>query len=219
MAGNRHLRALTLGSYMVSMERVDRHTRVVLWLKIALPLVALGILSTLFFVAETLDPEAAIPYAEVDVERILRDQGMTRPTFGGVTGDGVEIALSATSVRPAADRRARLIGQDVTAGLDIPDRGHITIESPEGVIDTQSGLAVLQGGAILESSTGFRVETESIVTSFTQVTAVAEEEVRATGPAGRLTAGALELRQLNGDRAGYHLVFKNGVELVYEPKP
>mgnify|MGYP001820929721 CR=1 FL=1 len=204
---------------MAAMDRVDKYSRMVLWLKVGLPLVALGILSTLFFVAETLDPEAAIPYAEIDVERILREQGMTRPTFGGVTSQGVEISLSAASVRPGQDQRSRLTGETLVADLTIPDRGEILIRSPEGVIDAESGLAILRGGAFLESSTGYRVETEEIVTSYAEATLQADQEVRATGPAGTLTAGSLELRQQQGETAVYLLVFKNGVRLIYEPKP
>jgi len=197
------------------MDRADRYSRLVLWLKVALPLVALGILSTLFFVAETLDPEAAIPYAEVDVERIMREQGMTKPAFGGVTSDGVEIALTASAVRPGAENASRLNGSNIATELDLAERGVISITSPEGTIDTGSGLAVLAGGALLESSTGYRVETESIVTSYTQATALAENEIRAFGPIGTLTAGSMELRQKEGEVGGYLLVFRNGVELVY----
>lgn len=203
---------------MAGMNRADRYSRLVLWLKIALPLVALGILSTLFFVAETLDPEAAIPYAEVDVERILQEQGMTRPTFGGVTGNGVQIALSAESVRPGQDRRTRLIGQSLNASIVIPARGEITITSPEGEIDADSGRAILQGGAVLESTSGYRVATEKIETSYQKATVIAESEVRATGPAGLVTAGAMELERHSEDPGGYVLVFKNGVRLVYEPQ-
>ena len=82
------------------MAVADRYSRLVFWLKVTLPLVALAILSTLFFVAETLDPEAAIPYASVDVERILKEQGVTKPTFGGVTEDGVAISMSACPCGP-----------------------------------------------------------------------------------------------------------------------
>ncbi|NNL35829.1 MAG: LPS export ABC transporter periplasmic protein LptC [Silicimonas sp.] len=201
------------------MDRADRHTRLVLWLKIALPLLALAILSTLFFVAETLDPDAAIPYAEVDVDRILREQGMTQPVFGGVTTDGVQIALSASAVRPVQDTDGQLIGTTLHAQLDLPDRGTITIQSPDGVIDTASGQAILQGGTVLQSSTGYTVETDRIVTSYAQATAETDSEVRATGPAGTLTAGRMSLARRPGDDAGYLLVFKDGVELIYEPQP
>ena len=219
MARDRHLRALTASAYMAVMDRADRYSRLVLWLKVALPLLALAILSTLFFVAETLDPEAAIPYADVDVEQALQDQGMTRPTFGGVTPEGVEIQLTALEVRPDPELRSRLNGHDLKADLKIPQQGTIAIRSPEGLVDADTGIAALRGGALLESSTGFTVATEQITASFKEATARADSEVRATGPVGMLTAGAMELMRQHDDNASYLLVFKNGVRLIYEPKP
>ncbi|MGB3251218.1 MAG: hypothetical protein WBB13_18855, partial [Tabrizicola sp.] len=73
------------------MARVDRHTRLVGWLKVALPLTALAILSTLFLVARRIDPEAALPYAEVDVEDLAREPRMTAPTYAGTTEDGAAL--------------------------------------------------------------------------------------------------------------------------------
>ena len=204
---------------MAGMDRAEKYSRLVLWLKVALPLAALAILSTLFFVAETLDPDAAIPYAKVDVERIIKEQGMTRPIFGGVTAEGVEIAVSAAHVRPGPDRRTLLSGATLDADLVFPGRGEIRIESPEGIIDADSGKAILQGGAFLESSTGYRIETESIVTSYREAMARADQEVRITGPAGDITAGSMELRRQTDDGSGYLLVFKEGVRLLYDPKP
>ena len=204
---------------MAVMDRADRYSRLVLWLKVTLPLLALAILSTLFFVAETLDPEAAIPYADVDVEQVLQDQGMSQPTFGGVTSEGVEIQLTALEVRPDPEVRSRLNGRSLKADLKIPDRGSIMIRSPDGSVDADTGVASLTGGALLQSSTGYRVETEAITASLKEATARADSEVKATGPVGRLTAGAMELMRQHDDNASYLLVFKNGVRLIYEPKP
>ena len=46
------------------MARLDLHSRLVTWAKVALPLAALAILSTLFLLADRIDPTAAIPYAD-----------------------------------------------------------------------------------------------------------------------------------------------------------
>jgi lipopolysaccharide export system protein LptC len=204
---------------MAAMDRAEKYSRLVRWLKVALPLAALAILSTLFFVAETLDPEGAIPYAEVDVERILKEQGMTRPTFGGVTNEGVEIELSASHVRPRTDRRTLLTGTALHADLVFPDRGEIRVGSPEGIIDGDTGQVILQGGAFLESSTGYTMTTESLVTSYREASAQTDQEVRITGPAGTIIAGSMELRRKTDDEAGYLLVFKEGVRLLYDPEP
>ncbi len=202
---------------MSHMATADTYSRVVLWLKVALPLAALAILSTLFFVAETLDPEAAIPYAEVDVERILREQGATAPNFGGVTADGVKIALSAAAIRPATDDRNRWTGTTLTASFDLPSGAVISLDSPEGIVDAAQRQAILQGGAILTSTTGYRVTTEQIVASFDEGTVVAEQGIVAEGPPGTITAGRMVLNRVDGDPPSHHLVFQDGVRLVYQP--
>lgn len=199
------------------MAAADRYSRLVLWLKVALPLIALAILSTLFFISETLDPEAAIPYADVDVERILREQGVTRPSFGGVTADGVAISLSAEAVRPGAEDRNRLTGRSLTARLDLPSGAHVDIVSPEGIVDATQNLATLAGGARLESSTGYVVETDRIVASMAEASVVAETEIVATGPLGEITAGRMELTRNGAQEPAYRLVFKDSVRLLYTP--
>ena len=200
------------------MATADRYSRLVLWLKVALPLLALSILSTLFFVAETLDPEAAIPFAEIDVARVLREQGITAPSFGGVTASGVAIALSAQSIRPAAGRPDWFDGQALNAALDLPSGTRIDITSPMGLIDTSRKETILQGGAVLESSLGYTISAPEITASMEEARVLALNTVIAEGPAGTLTAGEMELVRSNSDEPSFLLVFKGGVRLLYTPE-
>ena len=170
------------------MATADRYSRLVLWLKVALPLLALAILSTLFFVAETLDPDAAIPFAEIDVARALREQGITEPSFGGVTSSGVAISLSAQSIRPVAGQSERFDGQALNAALDLPSGARIDITSPMGSIDTARKEAILQGGAVLQSSVGYTIKAPEITALMEEGQVSALNTVEATGPAGTLTA-------------------------------
>ena len=87
------------------MARRDRHSRVVGWLKVALPLAALAILSTLFLLSDRIDPEDALPYAEVDVEDLAREPRMTAPTYAGMTTDGAALTLTATEAQTVSRDR------------------------------------------------------------------------------------------------------------------
>jgi lipopolysaccharide export system protein LptC len=203
--------------YMQPMATADRYSRIVLWLKVTLPLLALAILSTLFFVAETLDPEAAIPYADVDVAKILREQGITQPTFGGVTADGVSISLWAESIRPDEDRADRMTGRQLVAHLNLPSGTQINIDSDTGIVDAKNEEAILTDGARLESSLGYLVTAPEIVASMSEASVIAPDSVKAEGPPGQITAGRMELMRADTPGAGYVLVFKGGVRLVYTP--
>ncbi len=197
------------------MAIADRYSRLVLWLKVSLPVAALAILSTLFFAAETLDPEAAIPFADVDVERILTEQGMSSPEFGGVTKNGVAISMTADTIAPGSDR-GRMNASRLVATFDLPNGGHIDIASDAGFVNSVTKEATLQGDARLESSSGYVVTSDRFVASFEEARVTADSEVQVVGPAGEIMAGQMELtRSKDGDT--YLLVFKSGVRLVYKP--
>ncbi|WP_225028101.1 LPS export ABC transporter periplasmic protein LptC [Xinfangfangia pollutisoli] len=202
------------------MPRSDTHTRIVGWLKLVLPLTALVLLSTLFLLSERIDPSAAIPYADVDVEDLARDPRMTAPAYAGTTQDGTAITVTATEARPAsANRTAGAAG--VKAKMTMPDGGSTEIDAAEAEIDDGSGELRMTGGVTLLSSSGYRLVTERMVAQLDRSGASSDDPVQAEGPAGTLTATGFRLTQQAGADAAsgdpYLLVFTGRVKLVYQP--
>ena len=198
------------------MARIDRHTRVVGWLKVVLPLAALAILSTLFLVARRIDPEAALPYAEVDVEDLAREPRMTAPTYAGTTEDGSALTLSADEARPAAEGQpAQAAG--LRLDLATPDGGRTELVAAEARMDDSLRQVVLSGGVTLTTSTGYRLETAEIAAKLDRTGLESRAPVKATGPAGEITAEGMSLSQDNRTPGAYVLVFKGSVRLVYQP--
>ena len=122
------------------MARADFHSRLVGWLKVVLPLAALAILSTLFLLADRIDPTAAIPYAEVDVKDLVRDPRMTAPAYAGTTADGAGITLSATEARPASGEQAA-----AASGMVVLFAGSGVVEEVVGA--ALDGLVLALSGA------------------------------------------------------------------------
>jgi lipopolysaccharide export system protein LptC len=194
----------------------DRHTRVVGWLKVALPLVALAILSTLFLVADRIDPDAALPYAEVDVVDRAREPRMTAPSYAGTTRDGAALTLSAEEARPASDGApARASG--LALDLATPDGGLTELRAATATLDQTAQRIDLAGGVTITTSTGYRLETEAVTAMLDRSGLESLGEVSATGPAGTLRADRMTLGQDNRTPGAYVLVFKGGVRLVYRP--
>ena len=215
----------------------DTHTRIVGGLKLVLPLAALVILSTLFLVSRRTDPEAAIPYSDVDVEAILRDQRVAAPEYAGVTGDGAAIRLAADSARPDVGRGigdGAVEALALRGGIDLPGGGHVGLTAGGGRIDTAARVARLTGGVRVRTSTGYDIHADAVETLLDATALTAAGPVRAEGPPGTLTAGAMELSRPARANAGDGtpdaatpeagtglppalLVFKDGVRLVYTP--
>lgn len=195
---------------------MDRHTRVVGWLKVTLPLLALAILATLFLLADRIDPEAALPYSEVDVEGLAREPRMTAPTYAGTTSDGAALTLSADEARPATDgRMAGAAGLRVQ--LDTPDGSATRLTAATAALDEVNQEIRLAGGVVVMTSTGYRIETAELAAKTDRSGLYARTPVTATGPAGELSSGGMTLGQDSRTPGAYLLVFNGGVRLVYLP--
>ena len=198
------------------MARADRHTRVVSWLKVALPLAALAILSTLFLVARRIDPEAALPYAEVDVEDLAREPRMTAPTYAGTTSDGAALTLSADEARPSSDG-APAEAAALQLNLATPDGARTDLVAAEARMDPVTREVVLSGGVVVTTSSGYRLETAEVAAKLDRTGLESRAPVTATGPAGDIRADRMVLSQDAQTPGAYVLVFNGGVRLVYQP--
>jgi lipopolysaccharide export system protein LptC len=195
---------------------MDLHTRVVGWLKVALPLLALAILSTLFLLSDQINPDDALPYAEVDVETLAREPRMTAPSYAGTTTDGAALTLKADEARPEApDAPASALG--LRLDLATPDGAVTRLTAANAVVDPATNQAVLSGGVSVTTTTGYRVMTETLTARLDQTGLESAGEVTATGPVGELRADLMTLSQDITTPGAYLLVFNGGVRLVYRP--
>ena len=196
-------------------RRTDRRTRLVTWLKLILPLVALGLLSTLFLLARTTDPDLAVRYSDVDVSALSKDQQVTGPAFSGLTRDGASIQVTARAVRPREGDPDRLDAETVAGLIELRAGASAEMTAPSAVIDTEGDLAEFRGGVTILSSDGYRFETETLLASLSTTDLRADTPVQANGPQGTLHAGAMRITQ--DGAGGYLAVFTQGVRLLYIP--
>ena len=201
---------------MVDYENV--HSRLVSWLKILLPLLALAILSTLFMVSRSINPDAAIPYAEVDVEELAREPRLTAAEYSGVTSDGAAVTITATSARPDQTDSGGVTAEGLQATMNMPGGLTTDLAAENGVIDTTADTLTLEGAVQLNTSTGYALRTGRVISALGRTEVIADGPVTTDAPYGTLQSGGLVLRPAEGDAAGYVLVFNDGVKLVYQPE-
>ena len=206
---------------MAMADHDNLHSRVVAWLKIVLPLLALALLSTLFMVARTIDPEDAIPYARVDVEDRLREPRMTEPTFAGVTADGASLSLAASEARPGSgvgDKATGGAASRVVGRLDTPDGGHTDLAAADLVMDARGRSVTLSGGVEIDNSSGWRITAPGLTAALDRTDVTSTGGVQATGPAGTVSADGMRLSEDALHKGAYLLVFNGAVKLIYTPQ-
>ncbi len=193
------------------------HSRVVFWLKIILPLLALAILSTLFLFSRHFDTESALPYSEVDVKELAREQRLTRPEYSTVTADGSALEISAAIAYPQGGTTGAATADALVARYDTPTGLRIDVTATSGRIDPDAGNLTLRDGVTIRTSSGYEMTTRGLDAALDRTRMISEGAVTATGPLGRIDAGQMEMRRSADGTDDYVLIFNQGVKLLYDP--
>ncbi len=194
----------------------DRYSRMVSLLKVALPLAALALLSTLFLLARAMETDTAIPFADVEIEERLRDQQITGPFFSGTTQTGDQMSFSAQKLITLQNSVGTNRAEDVLAKLETAQGATFQLKADVAELDIAGNTAVLIGGVSMASSTGYLVNTDQLTSLISTLDVTAPQFVEATGPLGTFTAGNMRIFSPN-DGENTQMLFSGGVKLVYTP--
>lgn len=189
-------------------------SRIVAWLRVLLPLAALTLLSLLFLFGQKPDPDATIPYADVDPQDLAERQAVTHPTYAGVTSDGAQLSITAAEGQPGGNgRQGRL------------DSVRLTLRGKDGrAADLSAGAAVRDGeelrlidGVRMTTADGWVLTAPEFHGSTRTGRVVSDHEVNIRAPMGELTAGRMELRPSGTGNGDHVLDLSGGVRLIYRP--
>jgi len=202
---------------MMARQR-DRHSKLVFWAKVLLPIAAIWILSTLFLVSHTVRPEDAIPYADVDIATLVKEPRLTAPVFASMTADGAALSLKASEAKVgSAGTNASSQITNLVGLLETPDGAQTHLTANEADLDQGGQQALLSGGVIISNSTGYRINSQAIRVALDKTSVDSPGAVVAEGPVGTITAGSMHLGLAGSPGSGYVLLFKGGVTLIYLP--
>ncbi len=198
------------------MSARDRYSRTVALLKVIFPLIALGILSTLFLISRALDTDTQIPFADKEIQDRLRDQQITGPFFSGSSPDGDRISFSADRLITLGGQVGTNRAETVRAQLESAAGATFVLTADLAELDIADDTALLSGDVSLESSAGYRINTDALTARVSALDITAPDGVQAIGPPGRLTAGKMRVFRPK-DAEATQMLFSDGVKLIYIP--
>lgn len=194
--------------------RDNAYSRFVAWARIVLPLAAIGLLSTLFLLARTVDPAQNIPYARLKFQDLNEGQRINNPSYSGLTRDGRALAFSAEQVWADAARDDVWIGRDLALTMTNDADERLKIRAPSGTIQTSEAILDLTGGVHLEAPQGYDLQTSALTTRTDVLDLQAPGQVTVLGPGLELVAGAMHI-STRPDTGGTIAVFEKGVRVLY----
>ncbi|MGR3591324.1 LPS export ABC transporter periplasmic protein LptC [Limimaricola soesokkakensis] len=193
--------------------RDNAYSRFIGWAKVALPLIGLILLSTLFLIARGPSGPSEIPFAEI--EAIAAEQRVSAPRFAGRTESGASIAIAADTVRPRETGEGIFAVEAPRGTIEGPGDTRIELSAARGEIETGRNLLRLDGPVSVTSSNGYSVETPTLEADLGTGGLVSTGEISVTAPYGTLSAAAMRTTLPEGGAP--RMVFSGGVRLLYDP--
>jgi len=193
------------------------HSRVVAVLKVGLPLVALGMLASLFLVQTDDRLGGDLVFSPGDVEALGQGLRVTNPTFTGTTRGQDTFRFTADLVEPdaAPPERAlitRLAGEILFHGGPVAG-----IEADKGDLHVPTERLDLAGNVRIRTSEGYRMVAEQATLDLKAGSLIAGNAVETTGPLGRINSGSLTISPAAESGEARRFSFGNDVRLVYNP--
>ncbi|KMK65520.1 LPS export ABC transporter periplasmic protein LptC [Puniceibacterium sp. IMCC21224] len=192
------------------------YSRIVAWLKILLPMLALGLLSTIFLLSRQVDPTNRVPFAVTEDEQGVAREQVTEPYFAGTTVSGAALTMTALSAHPVKGTDT-VAADQLEATLVMQDGSQIALSAPTAALSDHDDSALLDGGVTVTSTTGYVLTTDSLTSALSKVEIESLGPVQGHGPAGTLNAGKMQVSAVPGGDE-IQLLFTDGVKLVYDPK-
>lgn len=198
-------------------QHSDGYSRAVSWLKVVLPIVGLGILSTLFLVAR----ETRVEQRQFPPEATAPDGGfetVREPAYSGVTGDGAAVSILAENAWPAADESGEFEGTGILARFEMANGDETDIRAEAGTLMPGTDMLSLRGDVRVATASGWTVQSETLTASLDWTRFTSPVRVHTEGPLGTLDADRMVItRRENDDDGGYLMEFDGDVHLVYLP--
>ena len=193
----------------------DSYSAFVVWVKTLLPILALGMLSTIFLFSGKVDVTQSLPYAKLNIAEIVREQRITKPYFSGVSDNGTEITLSAAYASSDKQDSDILNITDLSIILTSENAKTVRITAGLGVLDAAKQKAIVSRNVYLTAMPDFWLKTNGLTVDLKQGVATADTVFQSITALGTIDAGNMLVKMITNDQ---QIVFTNGVRLIYYPK-
>ena len=192
----------------------DSYSAFVVWVKTLLPIVALGMLSTIFLFSGRVDVTQSLPYAKLNIAEIVREQRITKPYFSGVSNNGTEITVSAAYASSDTQNSNILNITDLSIILISEHEKAVRITAGLGVLDAAKQKAMASKDVYLTAMPDFWLKTNNLTVDLKQGIATADTLFQSITALGTIDAGNMVVKTIT---SGQQIIFTNGVRLIYYP--
>jgi len=205
-------------------REVGLYSRSVQWAKIALPILAIGLFSSVFLVSESdVFEGTGIVFSDADLSALGDGVQIKSPRFSGVTDSGDKFLLTANYANPDSNKPSVVGLEQVATTLDLVSGENVDITAARGELNVPTQELSLSDGITIATSEGFRGKMESALARMREGILTSDDPVEVVGPMGQITAGSLEFKTVFASEGetvqNYTLSFREQVRVIFHPDP
>lgn len=184
------------------------YTRFVRIMRLALPLVAIGIIGLLLSWPRVEKTLAPIP-AQAVVPKTVGKNELVNPRFQSTDENSQPFSITAKRAVQSARDPSVVLLEDPTADITLKNGTWLAAEAQRGAYRQNADRLLLQGKVKLFHDQGYEMQTEKLLVNLKSREAWSDEPVYGQGPAGTLQASGMQA-MADADQ----LIFTGPVKLV-----
>lgn len=194
------------------------YSRTVRLMKIALPLGALVLIAAIFLAGRDRGDGSALLTAQ-ELARLGAGMKLDAPRFAGRTDSDEPFIIRAAWAEPDGAVPNEITLEAPNGELIMKDGRTLTGRADKGLMLRDREELTLSGDVVVETSDGYRLETQTLQMELDRRIAKSPGPVRGTGPAGSIEAGAMIMRQSGkeGEKKTNQIWFEKRVRVVFIP--
>ncbi len=178
------------------------------WMRLVLPLAALGIVA-LLFTWSNLQEETALPVQEQAEARTIGKNELVNPRFESTDEKKQPYTITARRAIQGESNEDLIILEKPVADMILNNGSWVAIEADKGAYRQDVQRLLLQGNVRLFHDRGYQMETARLHVNLDENYAWSEMDIYGQGPAGTLEAKGLKANNKTG-----HLIFMGPARLV-----
>lgn len=194
------------------------YSRTVRWLKLALPVIALGLVAAVLLVNQKETFEGGISFTRADLEAMGAGLKVSNPNLSGMTRDRDEYNFHAAEATPSDLELTRVEVSGLTGSVQIRDGIRIYVTAPRADFDLGAQRMEVPEGVSLTTSDGYTFHADRLEADLETAGLTGEGRVRAAGPMGDIVAQRLRIEPADEKLTSAQVIWlEGGVKLVYDP--
>ena len=187
--------------------------------KVVLPLIAIGLLATVFLFTNDDTLEGGFQFSKTDLDTLESGMRIEKPRLFGSNPEGDVYNFVAGALLPDSLTPSLVEAQRISGEIRYQNGKNIQVSAGKAEFMLEGRTLELSDGAYIVTSDGFRITTEGLLAELDTGALTSRDAISANSPMGDIQAGSFQVERVEADGEEKQMIwFGNGVMLSFKPE-